>query len=236
MAVCYVETFVLQNACVDAGLLWLAAAWRGGRIKPLKILTGGLFGGLWALAAAIAGGLMRTIPMQVLISIVMVWLGIKPATGLEYLKSAGVLWLGALVLGGGTALGLSPFAAGIATGFGCMAMIRRKNAPPPPTVMLFIRHGEVTRRLEAVIDTGNRALDPMTGLPAVFVPQDLFETPEGRALYIRTAAGERMLPCFMPDMLTVDGIEVRAVVACAPQSLLDHALVPWVLCVGGAAS
>ncbi|MDR0929754.1 MAG: sigma-E processing peptidase SpoIIGA [Oscillospiraceae bacterium] len=95
----YIEGFILQNACVDAALLWLAAAWRGARIRPLRLLLGTLVGVLFAVGAALLGGVFRSSLAQLLASGAMAFLAASPRTPLEGLALTGVLWLGALLAG-----------------------------------------------------------------------------------------------------------------------------------------
>jgi hypothetical protein len=230
MATVYIEGFIVQNACVDAALLWLAAAWRGAKIRPWRLLLGTLVGVLFAVGAALLGGVLRTAFAQLLASGAMVALAAAPRSALEGVTLTGVLWLGALLAGGAAALGLSMLPAGVMTGFAGMALLRRKNAPPPPTASVAIRRGDKTIALEAVVDTGNRALDPWTAMPVVFVAAGLFPGEKGRPMAIRTAAGKRALCCFTPDAIAVNGQPVRAAVALAPDDFLDCALVPAGLC------
>ncbi len=226
MAVCYVETYVLQNACLDAGLLWLASAWRGGHAKPLRILAGAMAGAGWALLAAMTGGILRSVLFQGIASLLMVWIALGQISHLDRLKAAGVLWIGAAVLGGAVAMGLSMATAGIATGMAGMAMVRRRRTSPPERVTLYIRRGFFAHTIEAIVDTGNQAMDPVSGLGVVFVPDCLFEPGEGHMLYIRTVTGAELMPCFYPDELTVNGSRVDGVVALAPAGFLETALVP----------
>lgn len=236
MAVCYLETFVLQNAFVDAGLLYLAALWRGGPVRHVRILLGALLGTAFAVLAAATGGLLRSAPALLAVSAGMALVAFGCPARAETLKSAGALWLFAAVLGGIAALGVPVAAAGAATGAAGVALLRRKNAPPPPRVTLTVRQGAITRTFDAIVDTGNRALDPLTSLPAVLVPGGPFQAREGRVLCVRTAAGASLLPCFLPDFLSIDGRPVRAVAAVAPPGMLDGALVPWALCAERMAS
>ncbi|MCL1963726.1 MAG: sigma-E processing peptidase SpoIIGA [Firmicutes bacterium] len=235
MAAVYVETFILKNTIVDAGLLWLAAAWRGGQVKPFRILFGAALGSAWALVAAMAGGPLSSALAGGVISLLMAWVGVGGRAHVETVKSACALWFGAAVLGGVMALGLSLLLAGTLTGAAGVALVRRKRMPLSPAVTLSIFKGDVARKMEAMVDTGNRALDPWTGLPVIFVQEGVFCVAE-RVLSIRTAAGMRTLPCFEPDHVTVDGNPVRAMVAVVPRGLLDRALVPWVLCAQREAS
>lgn len=236
MAVLYVEAFFLQNAVVDAGLLWLAAAWHGGRIRPLRILFAALMGAAWSLLAIATGGLLRSLPAQALVSLCMVRGGVGTVPSADLLKSTGAMWIAATVLGGAVTMGLSMLLAGVGTGFAGMLLLRRKNAPLPPRVALTIRQGASVHTMDALVDTGNRALDPMTARPAILLPEGLFTPSAGNVLMIRTAAGARVLPCFTPDEIMVNGTPVWAVVALAPRGLLDCALVPWALCAERGAS
>lgn len=230
MAVCYVETFFLWNLCVDAGLLWLVAAWRGGRMHPLRILLGALLGALYAVLAAAAGGMLRSLPAQIIASLGMAAVALPKTTLRKLAQSMGVLWLGAAIMGGIQAMGLSMLPAGLATGFSGMALLRRKNTPLPPSILLTIRVAEMESTMEAIVDTGNRALDPVTGFPVVLIPAGIFDTEACRMLVIRTAAGRCLLPCFVPDALLLDGQPRQAVIACCREGSLECALVPWALC------
>lgn len=230
MAACYVEVFVLQNALVDACLLWLVAAWRGGRINPRRIVLGALLGAGYATAAALIGGTLRSVPFQAVVSVAMVCVALKSRPGRAVLPLSGVLWIGAALLGGALSMGVAAVPAIAFAGFAGMALLRRKHAPPPNTASLVIRQGEKTQKMEAIVDTGNRALDALTGLPVVFVEAGVFRPEPGRVLCIRTAAGASVVPCFLPDAISLDGKQVRAVVACCAKGSLTCALVPYGLC------
>ena len=236
MAVFYVETFILQNTLVDAGLLWLAAAWHGGRVRPLRIALGAMVGGGWAAVAMTTGGLFLSLPMQGAVSMLMIWIGLGTLARMEWMKATGTLWVGSALLGGIAALGGSLALAGAATGVTGVAMLRRRSTLPPPRVTLFLQRGRVTQTVDAIVDTGNRALAPWTGLPVIFIPEGVFVADEGLVMCIRTAAGMRLLPYFVPDAVMVDGSPVRAAVALAPRGFLENALVPWALCVKKEAS
>ena len=67
-----VEGFFVQNTVINAGLLWLAAAWRGDRARPLSVLLGAMLGAAYAVAAAAFGGVLRSLPMLILSSASMV--------------------------------------------------------------------------------------------------------------------------------------------------------------------
>ena len=225
----YVETFVLQNALADAGLLWLAAAWRGSQVSPLRILYGALLGAAWALAAAMTGGALSSFWLQGVVSALMVMVALGRRPYKETLQSIAALWLGAAALGGVTALGVPSVCAILLVGVGSCYLTFRKRALPPPKVFVVICQGEKVFRTDAIVDTGNRALDPYTHLPVIFIPMGPFEA-AGQTLLIKTAAGIRVMPFFTPDELTVNGRPVSAVVALAPKENLHCALVPASLC------
>lgn len=230
VAACYAETFLITNAVVDAGLLLIASALKGGRIRPIRILLGALLGAVCALFSAALGGALRSLWAQGLVSLLMVLTVVGNAAWREKLRLFGALWLSAAILGGMAALGIPLFIAGIATGVAGMAIVRRKNAPLAPCVKLTIRQGEVIHSLNAIVDTGNRVLDPLTGLPVILVDEGLFPIEQKQVVCVRTAAGTRLLSCFQPDELFVDGSPMAAMVALAPEGMLERALVPWALC------
>ena len=81
-----------------------------------------------------------------------------------------------------------------------------------------LKVGERAVILPAMLDSGNRLRDPVTGMPVVVVPRKamgrLFPgVPEGgglcdlplgfRLLSVRTAAGSALLPLFRPEMCTL---------------------------------
>ncbi len=229
MATMYLEPFLLQNAIVDAGLLCLMARWRGERIRPVRLALGSLLGTLYALAATLTGGVLASLPVILIVSLVMCRTAL-PGGGLTATaQGAGAVWTFSLLLGGAAALGLSVLLAGIATGFFGCSLLKRKRLPPQETVTLTVRQGEVSREITALVDSGCRALDVWSGLPVVLVPEGLFTPEPGRVLSIRTAAGGRLLPCFAPDAVLIDGVPVKAVAALAPKESLPGALVPAAL-------
>ena len=232
MAVCYVEVFFLQNAVVDAGLLYLAALWRGVRARPGRIALGAGLGALWAVAACLCGGALCTLPAQAVAALGMLWAGAGRMSCRETAAALGAVWLGALVAGGAAALGLGTMLAGAASGVAGMALLRRRNAPPPPRVRLRVVFGGTEHAMEAVVDTGNRALDPVTGLPVIFLPGPASAAPAGRPLALHTASGVCVLHCFLPEAVYVNGVPVRAAVAMVPPARLPYALTPWALCAG----
>ena len=225
----YMEAFVLQNALADAGLLFLTAAWRGGRVSPLRIALGALLGAAWALAAAMAGGALSSLWLQGAVSALMVMIALGRRPYRKTLQSVAALWLGAATLGGVTSLGVPSLCAILLVGVGGCYLTCQKRALPPPKVLLMIRQGEKVLRTDAIVDTGNRALDPYTHLPVIFIPAGSFTAP-GQTLLIKTAAGIRAMTFFTPDELTVNGRPVSAVVALAPKENLHCALVPASLC------
>jgi len=224
-----VEGFFLQNAIVNAGLLWFAAAWRGDRARPLNVLFGASLGAAYAVAAALVGGALRSGLALAFVSVAMV-AALGKCSVRDIARSAGALWVGAAVLGGTHAMGIPMLPAGIVSGLSGASLLRRKNAPPPRAVRLTIVQGDRSLTMDAIVDTGNRALDPSSGLPVVFVARGGWDSSAGSVVCIRTAAGTALLPCFAPDMLLVDGEPQRAIVACCEEGSLECALVPWVLC------
>jgi hypothetical protein len=192
-------------------------------------MLGASVGAAWALAVALNGGRSSSFLLQGAVSAVMVMIAFGSRPYKETLQSVAALWLGAVALGGLMGLGI-PFACAflLLGAGGCYLTIRRRSLPPPK-VVLSIRQGDKVLRMNAIVDTGNCALDPYTRRPVIFIPMDNFET-AGQTLLIKTAAGIRSMPFFTPDELTVDGRPVSAVVALAPKANLHCALVPASLC------
>lgn len=220
------EAYFLKNALADAVLLVLAAKWQGARARPARIALAACFGALCALVCAALGGFFATIWAKALVSLGVICIGI----GLNA-SALMALWLGALLFGGGYRLGL-PLAGCCLLACAVSLPLRwRKAAPPPPNASLTVRSSGTTVKLEAIIDSGCRAVDPGTLHPIIVLPaKSLPPPPHGRTVYIQTAAGRTRLCCFTPDLVLLNGTPVCASVASAPEGTLRCALVPWSLC------
>jgi len=229
VALVTVEGFFLQNAAINAGLLWLAAAWRGDRARPSRVLLGASLGAAYAVISALAGGALRSGPALVANSVAMV-AALGKCSPRDMARSAGALWLGAALLGGAHGMGIPLLPAGIVSGLSGAFLLRRKNMPPQKKMPLTILHKGHAITMDAIIDTGNRALEPSTGLPVVFVALQSLTRYGDKVVCVRTAAGRVLLPCFTPDGLWIGGEPQKAIVACCQTGSLECALVPWALC------
>ena len=129
----------------------------------------------------------------------------------------------------------------------CRILNRRAGKRMIRRIEITLRQQSVA--LTALVDTGNRLCDLFSGLPVVVasyesvkalipkslqvyfssgIPPDLSELPAEelrmiRMLPVKTVAGEQLLPSFLPDRITVEGEERRAVLAVCKNAVSDGA-------------
>ncbi|MDQ7793963.1 MAG: sigma-E processing peptidase SpoIIGA [bacterium] len=193
MGYIYADLYFLTNLGMNFATLWLAA--RLGRLpgKPRRLAGAALLGALYALAFLVPSLHWLFSPVgKVCFSLLLVAVAFAPRTW-RALGRATAWFYGVSFLTGGIALGLgfltgSPSAAlggvwvfggsvrwwvlGCSTG-GCLLLAgtlltgtrrRLRQALLVPVELIF---GDDAVTLRALVDTGNRLQDPLTGSPAV---------------------------------------------------------------------
>ena len=118
--------------------------------------------------------------------------------------------------------------------FGTLALSRRLKYPPGQRLRVVLVENGEKLHLEALTDTGNLARDLYTGLPVLVLParaKSFLGKSQG-SLFIRTAAGNRLLPRFRPEKILVEGKEVEAVAVLSPEEGMHFALLPASLAQG----
>lgn len=129
----------------------------------------------------------------------------------------------------------------------CRILNRRAGKRMVRRIEITLRQQSVS--LTALVDTGNRLCDLFSGLPVVVasyesvkalipeslqayfssgIPPDLSKLSAEelrmiRMLPVKTVAGEQLLPSFLPDRITVEGEERRAVLAVCKNAVSDGA-------------
>lgn len=127
----------------------------------------------------------------------------------------------------------------------CRILSRRAGKRTTRRIEITLKQQSVA--LTAFVDTGNRLCDLFSGLPVVVasyesvkalipeslqayfssgIPPDLSQVPTEeirmiRMIPVKTVAGEQLLPSFLPDQITVEGEERRAVLAVCKNAVSD---------------
>lgn len=192
--VVYADLWFLVNAAADFFLLWAAGVWTGERVQPWRCLAGAAAGAVYSLAPVWpAAHVLFWPPLRAALPLALVWIGYGYGSGRRFLRLAGVFYLASLVAAGaGLAAALDPPADGF---FGSgVHWLRRHNLVPVAaiaalilgrqafllaverwrtarrSVLVQIQVGPRTVRLTALVDTGNRLTDPLSGRPALVAP------------------------------------------------------------------
>lgn len=244
-----IELFFLINAAMDAWLLFNALKWLdAGRPRPARIAAASLAGALYASLAW--SGLARWLlapPVMLAAALGMSRIALGKSAPLAAIKCVG-FFIGAAFLTGGSAYALNsalpnaPFPAVMSasvavSGAAAWALGRNKKRARWEYGRVTLQYRGAGFSIEAAVDSGNHAIEPISGLPVVVVPQEslaaLFRDagavglPEGmRLMTLSTAAGSALAPCFTPDIIAWNGNIVRAAVAVVPRSRVPVALAP----------
>ena len=190
MDVIYADELVALNALIDYLLLLLAARAAELPLRRGRFALAGLAGGLYALAAAVGPGVLRTGAGKLLLSGLMcalafgcrrgVWKGWGAFLGLSALF-AGAVYAAALLSGRPAGPGSVPAAISarlLAVCFAlCWAAVRlllERSPPGSARAEVVLTLGERSVRLTALRDTGNRLRDPVSGCAVL--------TADGRAM------------------------------------------------------
>lgn len=246
------EGFVLLNLLMNGfALLMSARVASCKRIRPGKILCGAWAGTLYALLAY-TWPPARTVlffPVSLLMAAC-----IAPQMRVRVLlRCAGIL-IGCTFLLGGTGYALMQAlkSRGLALALGtpvalyCVfRLVRtRTERSGSMTVRLRCEYLGNSAELDGFVDSGNRLLDAVTGLPAIVVsagdvrrvlpksadPADISTLPPGfRLIALAGVCGAEMVMCFHPKVWVRQKdawCEVQAVMAIAPRPLPEGALVP----------
>lgn len=220
-----VEGYLLINLAMNLLLIAICArAQRQVRVKP--IVFAAAFGALYAWAMYLpVYQVLRTLPMRLGLSVALAAIALDAETPVRLLKSA-LLLIGCTALMGGVAtlalqafpgLPLAALSVGALGGAGFllygMHVRARRVEQWEVQLILRTRHGQV--RLSALVDTGNRLHEPISGLPVVIVEEKrvrqlfppgfeatkaLEQLPPGfRMVGYGALGGQGRLVCFRPD-------------------------------------
>lgn len=242
----YAELFVADNLLMDMLVARLAAALLSVR-PPFGRLAGSA--ALSAAAAALAVYLLPEsarlplrLPLLILLALA------QPVTSFRGLVRAALATLAASLAAGGCALAVAcmggggganglypaglPLRLALIAAF-CAAFLPRlfkwllrRRIKNERTVRLEYEHAGLVHRCEAMIDTGDRLTEPMTGLPVAVVFSPVRESRASLPIPVVTPAGEGILYGFRPKWVRVEGRRTDCVIAFSRRRLPAEAIIP----------
>lgn len=219
--VLYIDVYFLENLIFDFFIVLLAERISGGRIRIIRCLSAALFGAGYAVFAAIFAAFDSLLP-RALALILMTWAADGFYSVKAFLRQFAVFFL-AFAVSGGAAYALALFSGGghisgsviyfdkpiLLSGAGIalsgtaflIAESKMGRARRSEYIKLAVLKGGEVYRFTALYDSGNRAIDPVTGL-SVIIAEDIF--PEkvktgAHSFSIKTASGTAELSLFVPD-------------------------------------
>ncbi len=248
-----IEGFLLDNALMNWLILALAAALAGVRLALWRCLAMSLFGAVYALLSLSALPFLASLPAKLLLLPLMAlplyerglsYGKLLLATAFAAVAVGGLtlgmtLLLGGQLSGGGVLVGAIPLRAAILSAAAAAALPRamrllwRCRRTTEERAVLLLQLGKRHYRLSALIDTGNRLFDPVTGLPVILVCG--VPLAGGRPLPCCTQGGDTVLYGLRPtriELLQQDGtiVPVDALIARAPRPIVGaDALLPPLL-------
>ena len=182
----YVDVLVLVNLTMNCVLLWAAGRLAAAAIRPLRLVLGALLGAAYSLLPLLTGNpLLAGLTAKLLASCLMIlvafgfapWRAFLRALGCFYLAAfaAGGAVLAAGYLGGGPWATWQPSALALAAGAAVALVVaravrdlaRRHAFLGAFVVPVEVSCGGEVVRLRALLDTGNRLLDPFSGRPVL---------------------------------------------------------------------
>ena len=220
------EGYLLWNFAMDA-LISLAAAGACAGESRKNCLTAAAFGTAYALAARLwLPGLQRW-PAAAIAGAMMALIAVRPESMSMAARAVGAFYAAGLFAAGaqmlaGQAFGSSAAAAlfSAAAGAGLCIWLGRERRMRLQTwdVVLFLRTSSGCVRFRALVDTGNRLHEPISGLPVMIVEEkalkralpdgfsakDIGKLPQGwRVVHYGVLGGAGRMACFRPQRLLV---------------------------------
>ncbi len=210
----FAETIFAWNFAMDM-LLCLAAARCMGRVRPGACALAALIGASYALLAQkFLAGWIGTL----LVGALMAFVAVRPGDWREGLRASAALWSASLFCAGARLL-IGPWGAMAGAGLFLWLASARKERLNSWDVLLFLRTGEGAVRFRALVDTGNRLKEPLSGLPVMIVEERVLKNalppdfdaqsyahrpPLGwRAAAYGVLGSAGRIACFKPDRLMV---------------------------------
>lgn len=202
--VIYADLLFFENLLANCFILKLASVISGSGIRVYRIILSASIGALYAVLAVAFSNLpfLGSIVIKLTVSVFMVLLAFRIRSFSEFLRRWGMMLLSAFLLAGctyalssimeggvvsyGGLMYISPqgtlkaflFSAGV-----CIVLVRPigrilsgKAYREGSIVPVHIRLGDKSVRVNALVDTGNSLIDPITGYPVMVVEADSVKT------------------------------------------------------------
>lgn len=237
------EQYFLMMGCMHFLCLLAAARRLSLPLRPGRALLACAAGACYSLLALVPGGPGNALlpGLCALLSSSVIAFGRQGMAALGPQLAAGLLFAG--ICGFLQARGLGFWPGFLAC---CLPVfLYSRGGRPAPAAMLHITCRGRSVTLPCFCDTGNTLHDPVTGLPVIVAPASAFSgllppglrpleenglPPGFRLLPAETVAGRKLLPCFRPERLMLQGRPVRALVAITdsplPRALLPRSIQP----------
>lgn len=195
--VIYADVLFLENLLANCLILEITRLMSGCNVKAWRILLASVVGSIYAIMTAILPEVtfFRTMFIKIAASMLIAYIAFRTKNVVDYLKKWGMMLISTFILAGSTyalagVLGgstltyagfmyISPqgalkafiLAAGL-----CILLVRPignilsgRALREGSIVSVFINLGEKTTRINALVDTGNSLVDPLTGYPVMIV-------------------------------------------------------------------
>ncbi len=217
-----IEAYLLDNLMMNYLMLRLAGTLLGVRTKQLLMLAVSLFGAVYALcAAAVLPALAGWVPKLLLgcamaLPLKTAWRDYPKAIVSVYLSSClmgGVMFGISLLFGGGFSGGTFvctvPVRIALASAFVCALLPRvvltliHTLKSRASRVRVEIRLRDRVFTAEALVDSGNLLVEPITGRSVVVVKKGLLPKERGLPVPYRTIGGEGLIYALRPESVRV---------------------------------
>ncbi len=211
----YLEPFVAYNFFMNACLLALTKRACGLCAKKRRLFGAALLGAALCAPIVCAAGFFR-IFLGLALAVLMLFCAFGLPNRRLFVKITLLFWAASLLVGGA---GVSLCAAaGARLGPGALVLLAplpafaglwlfcdaRKTRSQSVHVEFTLPAGEKMRAY-ALIDTGNRMIEPLSGLPVALWKGQIDLAGCTRTLCISTPAGQKVLPLFGPAQALADG-------------------------------
>lgn len=211
-----VEMYFLVNLSMDALALFVVARGRG-RVSAKRLFAAAGLGAMYATLAQLpVFHILRAMPLMLMPALGMAYIALPRSGVRQYAISALSMLAGFIFLGGVQLVTLrlitgNPVPALVLGALlGGMALLvmnaRRQSRLVTWEVSVYFSYRGREARFRALIDTGNRLREPISGLPVLIVERALIgDMPmDGtRHLSFGALGGSGKMPCFMPDILLI---------------------------------
>lgn len=239
-----IESVLLTEFIIDVAVLW--AALRGKhRLRPMRLVAAGITGAMASCIAVLTSARAVYIASAAVAVPAMLFIctGAVRQTGLMG-SIASILTVSALIAAAADILqGIPPvFAALPAASAAAFAAASRRRWLDTWDAALDIGLSGRRASVDALIDTGNRLIEPISGLPVIVAEEGALTAllPEGyaaggmdqagfRRIAYGGVGGDGTLLCFMPDSISAEGQPIYGIwIAVYPGKLPGkyHALAP----------